>query len=239
MAGERAGFEMANANPAMAVGIALVLPTCGGDGDMQQQQEPAVLVELPPPVVEGEAALESALRRRRSEREYSREPLTLAQLGQLLWAAQGVTADWGGRTAPSAGALYPLELCVAASRVEGLAAGVYRYEPAEHGLTQLGSGDRLIEIAIASLGQDCVEDAAAVLVFAAVYARTTERYGQRGQRYVHMEVGHAAQNVHLQAAALELGTVVVGAFDDGPVRRALGLPREQHVLALMPVAPLP
>jgi SagB-type dehydrogenase family enzyme len=182
-----------------------------------------------------ERSLESVLQERRSVREYSRKRLTRDELAQLLWAAQGVTGPGGLRTAPSAGALYPLEVDVVIGDVDGLPSAIYRYRPDRHELVLTREGDRRRELRAAALGQDCVEAGAAVIALAGVYERTTGKYGERGIRYVHMEVGHAAQNVCLQAAALGLGTVVVGAFEDGPVERVLGLARDEEPLSLIPV----
>jgi SagB-type dehydrogenase family enzyme len=179
-------------------------------------------------------SVEEALVERRSERHYRPEPLSVAELAQLLWAAQGITApDWGGRTAPSAGATYPLEVFAVVGAVEGLAAGLYQYVPDGHSLIHRKGGDLRAELSKAALGQPWVRDAPVVLVIAADYERTTQRYGDRGIRYVHMEVGHVGQNVHLQAEALGLGTVVVGAFSDGWVKRLLEIAEEP--LVLMPV----
>jgi SagB-type dehydrogenase family enzyme len=190
-------------------------------------------VKLPEPVSDGKRSLESALNERRSVRDYTAASLILAELAQLLWAAQGVTSPDGLRTAPSAGALYPLETYVAAGRVDGLSSGLYKYEPAGHSLTLVAGGDERAGLAAAALGQTCVETAAAVIAFAAVYGRTTAKYGERGRRYVHMEVGHAAQNVCLQATALGLGIVVVGAFDDRALRTVLHLARGEEPLGLV------
>ena len=190
---------------------------------------------LPPVESRGELSLEEAIQRRRSVREFGRSSLALEDVSQLLWAAQGITARGGFRTAPSAGALYPLELYVVAGNVEGLSAGLYRYRPKTHELVHVTGGDLRKPLAAAAFGQSAVRQAPAVLVIASVYERTTVKYGQRGHRYAHMEVGHAAQNVHLQAAALDLGTVLVGAFDDSEVQDALGLPPDHEPLGLMPV----
>jgi SagB-type dehydrogenase family enzyme len=196
----------------------------------------AARVRLPPPRSEGEISLEAVLRTRRSRREYGREPLALGEIGQLLWAAQGVTNRHQGlRAAPSAGALYPLESYVLAGRVTGLPAGVYRYRPEEHLLDRLFEGDRRDSLCRAALSQHSISLAPAVLVFAAVFARTTAKYGRRGIRYVYMDLGHATQNLYLQAESLGLGTVFIGAFDDGAVRRVLDLPAGEEPLAVMPV----
>lgn len=192
-------------------------------------------VVLPPVELHGGRTVEATLESRRSVRDFGPERLSLNTLGQLLWAAQGVTAGDGRRTAPSAGALYPLELFVAAWRVDGLPSGIYRYVPTEHAVRLHLSGDRHRGLSDAALEQSAVRDAAAVLVIAAVYARTSAQYGRRAERYVHMEAGHAAQNVYLQATALELGTVIIGAFEDACVTEALELPANIVPLALLPV----
>jgi SagB-type dehydrogenase family enzyme len=172
---------------------------------------------------------------RRSIREFAPGALALAEVGQLLWAAQGITDSVGLRTAPSAGALYPLEVCLAAGEVSALTPGLYRYDPNRHILAKTEDGDRRTELANAALGQAWIAAAAAILVLAAVYRRTTDKYGARGERYVHIEIGHAAQNIYLQALALGLGTTEVGAFDDRAVKAVLGLPGDQNPLAIMPI----
>ena len=196
----------------------------------------AGIIPLPGPVTTGEASLESLLQQRRSVREYRDAALDLPTIGQLLWAAQGITDPRGLRTAPSAGALYPLELYVVAGNVEGLAPGVYHYQPDRHQLQQTLPGDQRDLLARAAHGQSWVRTAAAVIVITAVYERTTGKYADRGIRYVHMEVGHAAQNLFLQAEALDLATVVVGAFEDDSVAALLWLPGDAQPLMLLPVA---
>jgi SagB-type dehydrogenase family enzyme len=191
--------------------------------------------KLPAPKFRSTVSIEETLATRRSIRDYSGKPLTLEELSQLLWAAQGITAAWGARTAPSAGALYPLEVYALAGNVQGLAPGVYRYVPKDHELVQMATGDLRAQLAGAALGQDSVRTAALALVFTAVPARTTGKYGERGHRYVLMEAGHAAQNVHLQAVALGLGTVPVGAFDDQKVTTLLNLPKGETPLYIIPV----
>ena len=181
------------------------------------------------------ASLEELLRQRRSVRDYTEEPLTQDEVLKLLWAAQGKTRPWGGRTAPSAGALYPLEIYLVAGNVENLAPGVYKYEPAEGKLTHIKDGDVRASLAVASLGQDCVKTGAIDIVIAAVYARTTGKYGSRGERYVHIEVGHAAQNICLQATALGLGLVTVGAFQDELVKVTVGMAANETPLYVIPV----
>ena len=192
-------------------------------------------VLLPKPVHVADKSLEELLRQRRSVRDYQSTALQLQDISQLLWAAQGITHPAGMRTAPSAGALYPLELYVIAGNVNGMAAGVYHYRVDDHRLTLMQGGDKRKPLAHAALGQAWVRNAAAVVVFAAVYDRTTRKYGERGVRYVHMEVGHAAQNLFLQAGALGLATVVVGAFRDDELADVLQLPDNVRPLVLMPV----
>lgn len=190
---------------------------------------------LPQPRTKGSVSLERCLLQRRSVRAYRRAPLTLAETGQLLWAAQGITAGGYLRTAPSAGALYPLEVYLVAGEVENLPPGLYHYRPARHDLLPAKSGDLRSQLAQAALEQDCVRDGAITMVFAAVYARTRAKYGQRAERYVHMEAGHAAENVCLEATALGLGAVTVGAFRDERVKQIAGLPNAQEPVYLIPV----
>lgn len=192
---------------------------------------------LPKPRQDGALSVERALALRRSVRDFSPAPLSLEEASQLLWAAQGVSDARGLRTAPSAGALHPLELYLVAGAVTTLPAGSYRYEPRQHRLLPIATGDLRAGIAAAALDQAWVGEAPAILVLAAVVERTARRYGDRATRYVHMEVGHAAQNVYLQAASLGLGTCMVGAFVDARLKRLLGLPAEVDPLALLPVGP--
>jgi SagB-type dehydrogenase family enzyme len=191
-----------------------------------------------PSAPRGGGELQLALRNRRSRRAYSREPLALDELSQVLWSAQGITSTEGKRTAPSAGALYPLELHLLAADVKELPAGLYDYEPVQHALLRRRLEDCRSELAVAARHQDCVRTACAILVITAVFERTTQKYGERGVRYAHMEAGHVAQNVYLQASALNVGTVLVGAFDDREVKRVLQLPQEEEPLGLMPLGRL-
>jgi SagB-type dehydrogenase family enzyme len=192
------------------------------------------IIELPAPRTAGASSVEAALRERRSVREYTGEPLTLAEIGQLLWAAQGVTHG-SGRTAPSAGALFPLEVYLDAVRVDGLAPGLYKYRIGDHELLELTRENVHSDLVAAALSQECVRDAAAVLAIGAVVERTAAKYGGRAERYVNMEVGAAAQNVSLQAAVLGLGTVYVGAFDDARLREVLCMGKGEAALAILPV----
>jgi SagB-type dehydrogenase family enzyme len=187
-------------------------------------------ISLPAPVRAGQVSLEEVLYRRRSVREFSARPLTEQQIGQLLWAAQGITSSEGLRTAPSAGALYGLEVYVTTS------AGFYHYAPEGHQLERRSEEDLRPALCHAALDQESILGAGAVFVIAAVYARIAAKYGkERGIRYTHLEAGHAAQNLLLQAVALNLGGVPMGAFRDEQVQKVLSMPADQSPLYLIPV----
>jgi SagB-type dehydrogenase family enzyme len=180
-------------------------------------------------------SLETALWRRRSTREFTADPIGLGDLSRLLFAAQGITGEDGERTAPSAGALYPLETWVVTGRVADVASGVWRYSARGHALTLVRPGRFRARLGASALGQSCVTTAAAVVVFTAVFRRTTDTYGRDGVAYVYMEAGHAAQNLCLEAESLGLGTVAVGAVDDRVVREILELPRGERAIYMIPV----
>ena len=187
-------------------------------------------IKLPAPDERGGPPLSVVLARRRSVREFTSRELSLSEMGQLLWAAQGVTDQAERlRAAPSAGALYPLELDVVTP------SGVFRFQPADHVIVRRVAKDARASLARAALGQDCVSSAPCVIAICAVAARTTRKYGSRGLRYVHVEAGHAAQNILLMAGALGLAGVPVGAFDDAAVARALQLARDEAPIYLVPV----
>jgi SagB-type dehydrogenase family enzyme len=158
----------------------------------------------------------------------------LPDVAQVLWAAQGVSDPQGRRTVPSAGGLAPLEIYLVAGNVSGLPAGLYRYQPGAHALLAIRTGDLRAKLATSALGQSALREAPASLLIAAVYQRTRERYRDRAERYVHIEAGHAAQNVYLQCTARGLGTVLIGSFDDAALSATLALPPEHAPLALMP-----
>lgn len=188
-------------------------------------EQPQGFVKLPDPALRGNMSLEEAISKRRSVREYKDSPLTLTELGQLLWAAQGITLPSRGlRSAPSAGATYPLEVYVSVREggVIGLPAGIYHYEPNYHSISLVKGGDFSLELYRASLNQEWVREAPICIIIAADFSRTMARYGARGERYVYMEAGHAGQNIYLQATALGLGTVAVGAFYDEQVKSIIG-----------------
>jgi SagB-type dehydrogenase family enzyme len=188
------------------------------------------IATLPDPQSEGPVSLEYALRHRRSIRVFADRALTEDEISQLLWAAQGITDPRGFRTAPSAGAMYPLELYLLTAE------GLFHYLPREHALQRLSETDLRRPLYEAALQQEFILEAPATIVFTAVQSRTEARYGaSRSPRYIHMEVGHAAQNLLLQAAALGLGAVPVGAFNDDRVQAVIGLPADHEPLYLVPV----
>jgi len=184
---------------------------------------------LPEPKLQGAFSLKETLAQRRSVRSFTEEELSLEEISQLLWAAQGLTAAWGGRTAPSAGALYPLEVYVATAN------GLYHYVPQGHEVIIESHDDLRQALWKAGLKQDAIRDAPAVFVIAAVYERTAKKYGDRAERYVKLEAGHACQNILLQAVALHLGAVPIGAFYDDQLQAALSLPPDHEPLYLIPV----
>lgn len=202
---------------------------------VQTAQLPSTEIKLPEPRLDGAVSIEKVLCTRRSLREFSNNPLELSQVAQLLWAAQGITGGEARRTAPSAGGLYGLELYVLAANVNGLPAGIYKYEILPHELVSLIEGDTRQRLFRSALEQTSILQAAAIFVLAGVYDKISAKYGERGIRYTHMEAGHAAQNLLLQAVALDLGAVLVGAFDDAKVKRVLGLGKKETPLYLIPV----
>lgn len=216
----------------LAVALAAVLAAgCSGDGVAERAgtlRSAATVQALPSPSTSGDVSVEEALRRRASVRSFTAAELTLQQIGQLLWAAQGVTRDWGGRTAPSAGALYPLEVYLVT------AGEVRHYLPQGHQAQAWTDSQARIELARAA-GQDAAAGAPAILVITSVVARTAAKYGSLAQRYVLLEAGHAAQNVVLQAVPLGLGGVTIGAFDRDLVAAALALPDGERAVYLIPL----
>ncbi len=196
------------------------------------------IIYLPSPSQKDGMPLEEAIARRQSIRDFRRQSITRSQLSQLLWAAQGMTSPPRRlRPVPSAGATYPLEIFIACGRnsIEGIDEGVYHYQANNHTLVRHHPEDIRLELAGAALDQGFIYQAPVDIVICALYERTTRHYGRRGERYVHIEVGHAGQNIYLQATALGLATVAVGAFHDEEVREVLKLDRQYRPLYIMPV----
>ena len=195
-------------------------------------------MRLPDPTIDGNVSLETTIHQRRTVRSFDSKALTITQFSQLLWAAQGVT-DPGGfkRAAPSAGALYPMDIygAVGEGCVEGLHSGIYLYDPATHSLSLIQKGDRRRDIALASLGQMWMSYAPITFVITAEYSRITGKYGQRGNRYAMIEAGHIGQNIFLQSQALGLEAGIVGAFQDREVIQIMGIKSTHEPLLIMPV----
>ena len=205
----------------------------------------STLIDLPQPALTGTVSVEEALQNRRSIRVYADTTLTLAEVSQLLWAAYGITQPdssglkhrrGGHRTAPSAGARYPLDLYLVARRVDGIEPGVYWYKSETHQLMATPGGDRWNGLAEAAIRQPHFETAAAAIVYSAIYERNTSKYGERGrERYVCTDLGHSAENVYLEAYALGIGTCAIGAFRDIAVKQVIGMTRPEEPLYIMPL----
>lgn len=200
----------------------------------ESQMESQIEIKLPSPVFSSKISIEEALKKRRSIRSYKNLPVTLQEVSQLLWAAQGITDDNGFRTAPSAGALYPLEIYLVAGNIEKITPGIYHYIPARHILQKLKEGDARIQLAKAALGQEPVKFGAADIVITGVFSRTTKKYGNKGKRFVLMEAGHAAQNIYLESVSLNLGTVSIGAFDETQIKNIMNI-KEEDPLYILPI----
>ncbi len=201
------------------------------------------VISLPEPRLSSQVSVEQALLNRRSVRDFTDDPVTLQEVSQILWSAYGITEDrsypsflrGGLRTAPSAGALYPLEIYLVAGNVNGLKKGIYKYISDGHSLELISEGDFRKDLCDAALDQEFITQAPASLVYTAIFNRTTQKYGKRGrERYVCMDLGHSAQNVYLQAYALNIGTCAVGAFTDKMVSMVMQLPDDEDPLYIMP-----
>ncbi len=215
------------------------------ENSFPDNHNPSETIDLPDPSYASDTSIEEALLERRSVRSYKDEPLTLHEISQLLWAAYGITKQVPGgpdflrggfRTAPSAGALYPLEIYVVAGNVTDLSPGIYRYDSRNHKLEKTMEGDKRKELAGAALGQSMIKEAPAVIVYSAVFERTTRKYGDRGrERYVWMDAGHSAQNIYLQGISMDIGLCVSGAFRDLNVKKVMNMTREEEPVYIIPV----
>ena len=219
----------------------LLITLCGCNnktsaGETGANQNTPLAYTLPAPKTDGNTSVEKALQNRRSQRNFQEKPLSKEQLSQLLWAACGITEpNRKLRTTPSAGATYPLEIYAVIGNVRGIEAGLYRYIPHGHRIERVIAADIRNALNQATIGQRMVNAAPLTIVYTAVFERTTGRYGARGEKYVWIEAGHSAQNVYLQAEALNLGTCAIGAFTDEKVSAVLRLPPDEKPLYLMPV----
>ena len=239
----------------LALFLMILLTACGpgnNQSDFEKKNEDFVkgievedeAVYLPTPQLDGSVSVEKALYSRRSHRNFQDTEISLENLSQILWAAYGITlprTDYdflrgGFRTTPSAGGLYPLEIYVAAGKVNGLTSGLYKYIPKEHKMIRVISDDIRSKLCSAALGQTMIKDAPVTLIYTAIFSRTTEKYGQRGrERYVCMDLGHSAENVYLQVETLGLGTCAIGAFSDNKISTVLKLSKEEEPLYIMPI----
>jgi len=197
----------------------------------------AKIIKLPVPVSHV-MSFEETLQLRRSTRDFSADPLSLQQVAQLLWAAQGVTSSDGLRVVPSAGSLFPLEIFVVVGRVKDLSPGVYRYHSRQHALSLVANGDRRSTLKKAALNQMAIEQAPIDIIITGVYKRVIKTYKVRGIRYVQMESGHVAQNISLQAVAMKLGSVPISAFNDQEVTKILDIPSDYYPLYIIPIGKL-
>jgi SagB-type dehydrogenase family enzyme len=207
------------------------MPRGGLDWDARparhkRYDEPLGVVELPAPVTEGGGELWVLLAKRRTRRTYTSEPLGMDDISQLLWAADGKTREGRDnvlRTAPSAGALYPVELYLMANRVDGLEPGIYHYGVPGHTLSLIRRGDCSEEAASGSLGQAMLAKSAAVVFMSAVVGRSSWKYAQRAYRYIYLDAGHIAQNICLACESMHLGVCPIGAFYDDELNSILGI----------------
>ncbi|MHC4521384.1 MAG: SagB/ThcOx family dehydrogenase [Planctomycetota bacterium] len=220
----------------------------GGGLDWSSQPDPykiyanRVKVALPSFAPDRPMALDAALRQRRSVREFQPQPLSLGQLGYLLWASTGIGRTEGGyefRTAPSAGALYPIETYVVVNAVRKLEPGLYHYAVRAHELEQLKTGDLRRAIAMAALGQGICSAAPVVFVWTAIVARSKWKYRQRAYRYIYLDAGHIAENLALSAVSLGLGTCQIAALFDDEVNKVLGVDGQEETTIYMSVVGVP
>ncbi|MFB0526383.1 MAG: SagB/ThcOx family dehydrogenase [bacterium] len=200
----------------------------GGRGKVKEEN-----IKLPRPRITGKMSLEEAIIDRQSVRSFSEQELSPEEISQLLWAAYGqrdVDSTTGAsKTVPSAGALYPMEIYIVSPN------GVFHYFPSSHSLKEISDEDLRSALSGAALWQEAIAQAAVNFVIACVYDRICWKYGERGMRYAHIEAGHIAQNIHLQAVSLGLGSVPIGAFSDTAVQKVLYLPKDNIPLYIIPV----
>lgn len=195
-----------------------------------------MIIKLPKPDLQSDVSLEEALSTRRSRRSYTDEPLTIKEISQLLWAGQGITREPYFRTAPSAGALYPIDLYIAVNNVTELKSGFYRYVPDGHRLHQIDSTSYQAKIHSSGLWQEALKSPPVTILLVADYGVITPKYGDRGIRYTFLEAGHIAQNICLQCESLGVGTVTIGAYDEEKLQREL--PVENNIIYILPVGKL-
>ncbi len=215
----------------LIIAVLAVVFIVGGNNSFNGEQNMAHAnensIELPSVETDGNVSVEKAIFNRESVRNFSDDSLSIEELSQIVWAGAGFrdvdAVSEATRTYPSAGGIYPVNLYIVVRNVDGLNSGVYEFIPSGHKLQLLKEGDFSDQLSSAALRQGFIADAAVNLVYAADYDAVRSRYGERGaERYIYMDIGHAAENVYLQAEAMGLGTVAVGAFDDDGVGNVLG-----------------
>ncbi len=201
---------------------------------------PITIITLPEPVLSKGKNLWKALQDRRSRRKFNHEmTLKLEILSTLLWSVQGITARYGNtffRTAPSAGALYPVETYIISRAVDGLKSGLYHFRPVSFDLELLREGDYSFQLSEAALGQLMISRAQVTFIWSAVIQRAKWKYRERAYRYIYLDVGHIAQNLYLAAEALDLSTCTIGAFFDDEINSIIGADGiDETALYLAPV----
>ncbi len=197
--------------------------------NLNNQMKKESKISLPKDFVEGSLSAFDSIKTRRSVRDYSKQPLSLKELSTLLFTTQGITSDYK-RAAPSAGALYPMETYLVVNNVAGLEKGLYHYLVQEHALEVVKIGDFAQEVRKKGLNQAPLENAAVDFIWTAVSERTTKKYGERGIRYIFIEVGHVSENLYLQANSMDIGVVAIGAFDDQAINKFLGVDSEKETV---------
>lgn len=193
------------------------------------------LIPLPEVDLQDKDKLTDLLKQRRSIRAFKQKAISLDELSKILWAAQGITSSLGYRTAPSAGALYPIEIYIVIGNVTSLEPGLYKYDVNKNALMLITKGKFRDELAKIALNQSWIKDAPVIIIINAILQRTTQKYGERGIQYVHIEVGSVAQNIYLQATHLNLGTTIVGAFQDKELKKLLNFNVNEDSFAMMPI----
>lgn len=210
----------------------------GKEIPLYKRYKDAVTIKLPDPSFRG-MILEEAIQKRKSVRSFSKKSLTLEQLSRILQSAYGITHSWGGfdfRSAPSGGALYPIEVYVIATNVETLTQGLYHFQVSDSALELIKEGDFRKELYRAAFEQGAVDNGVANIIITSRWDRSTKKYADRGYRYTYVEAGAICQNIYLQTVSLGMGTVVIGAFNDDAVNRLLEIDgRDESVLLIMPV----
>jgi SagB-type dehydrogenase family enzyme len=223
-------FPIFNLILVLGLAILVLAPLCGeGQWVIAQVKGSGEAIKLPPPRYESEVSIEKALLERRSIRSFKEEPLTLNDLSQILWAAQGITEPKRGlRAAPSPRAAYLLEVYVLPGNVTNLPKGMYKYQPQGHELVKISDGDQKAEL-FKTAGQAPIKNAPVALVITGLSEKT------QNPAWMYFEAGHASENVYLQSVSLKLGTVAMAGFKEDEVRKALNLPEKERVLYIMPI----